>query len=363
MEVTVMKTLAKKENPPGLRGPSLVAKSPAFCFVAFSPSGAINARFDTLRKWCFQQRWHKLRARIFIRAILAQCDMQWTCKIAVIAQYVCVCVCVWVCGEAVRGRFTSHLKQPYDSMITRVTTKTRSKQKAAHLKKKRQWDWRGKTDESGGQGEEGGWAWWLLSGSQERFSPSIGVLKAPWIINGLSLRSHCPPVLLFLLMSLCSLPPSPSTYFSLCFHPSHLLIVSLSAAASQLHFCLSSLAILPHSLPAAAAASLTSSVFHLFPSSRSLLPSHRHPLSLHFTPASVHLFYLSLRGLFSIPAYRLIFMPGASFALLPLPQFIFIPPHATFLCQITTLQSSFVRFLIYHAPNGFWGKLGPNEVP
>ena len=229
-------------------------------------------------------------------------------------------------------------------------------------KKKRQWDWRGKTDESGGQGEEGGWAWWLLSGSQERFSPSIGVLKAPWIINGLSLRSHCPPVLLFLLMSLCSLPPSPSTYFTLCFHPSHLLIVSLSAAASQLHFCLSSLAILPHSLPAAAA-SLTSSVFHLFPSSRSLLPSHRHPLSLHFTPASVHLFYLSLRGLFSIPAYRLIFMPGASFALLPLPQFIFIPPHATFLCQITTLQSSFVRFLIYHAPNGFWGKLGPNEVP
>lgn len=202
----------------------------------------------------------------------------------------------------------------------------------------------------------------MLSGSQERFSPSIGVLKAPWIINGLSLRSHCPPILLFLLMSLCSLPPSPSTYFSLCFHPSHLLIVSLSAAASQLHFCLSSLAILPHSLPAAAA-SLTSSVFHLFPSSRSLLPSHRHPLSLHFTPASVHLFYLSLRGLFSIPAYRLIFMPGASFALLPLPQFIFIPPHATFLCQITTLQSSFVRFLIYHAPNGFWGKLGPNEVP
>lgn len=27
---------------------------------------------------------------------------------------------------AVRGRFTSHLKQQYDSMITRVTTKTHS---------------------------------------------------------------------------------------------------------------------------------------------------------------------------------------------------------------------------------------------
>lgn len=163
-------------------------------------------------------------------------------------------------------------------------------------------------------------------------------------------------------------PPLPPFPFSLCFHPSHLLlIVSLSAAASQLHFCLSSLAILPQSLPAAAAAaSLSSSVFHLFPSSQSLLPSHRHPLSLHLTPASVHLFYLSLRGLFSIPDSRLIFMPGASFALLlllTLPRFIFIPPHATFLCQITTLQSSFVRFLIYHAPNGFWGKLGPNEVP
>lgn len=153
-------------------------------------------------------------------------------------------------------------------------------------------------------------------------------------------------------------PPLPPFPFSLCIHPSHLLlIVSLSAAASQLHFCLSSLAILPQSLPAAA--SLSSS-------SQSLLPSHRHPLSLHLTPASVHLFYLSLRGLFSIPASRLIFMPGASFALLlllTLPRFIFIPPHATFLCQITTLQSSFVRFLIYHAPNGFWGKLGPNEVP
>lgn len=49
MEVTVMKTLAKKENPLELRGPSLVAKSSAFCFAAFSPSGAVNARFDTLR--------------------------------------------------------------------------------------------------------------------------------------------------------------------------------------------------------------------------------------------------------------------------------------------------------------------------
>lgn len=88
MEVTVMKTLAKKENPLELRGPSLVAKSSAFCFAAFSPSGAVNARFDTLRNWSFQHRWHRLLPRIFIRAILAQCDMQWTCKIAVIAQCV-----------------------------------------------------------------------------------------------------------------------------------------------------------------------------------------------------------------------------------------------------------------------------------
>lgn len=117
-----------------------------------------------------------------------------------------------------------------------------------------------------------------------------------------------PLVLLLLLMSLFSLfpfssslhslvstlpPPPPLLPSSVCFHPSHLLlIVTLSAV----HFCLSpppfpllclQLPILPRSLPAAASCS---SVFHLLPSFQSLLLSHLHPLSLHFIPASVHLF-------------------------------------------------------------------------
>lgn len=83
-----------------------------------------------------------------------------------------------------------------------------------------------------------------FQGSQERFSPSIGVLKAPWIINGLSLRSN-PPILLFLFTSLFSFFPFPSPSFFgtlLCvfsfISSSILLIVSLSAASSQVHFCL-----------------------------------------------------------------------------------------------------------------------------
>lgn len=73
-----------------------------------------------------------------------------------------------------------------------------------------------------------------FQGSQERFSPSIGVLKAPWIINGLSLRSN-PPILLFLFTSLFSFFPFPSPSFfgtllpsCVCFHLSPLLFCSLS---------------------------------------------------------------------------------------------------------------------------------------
>lgn len=174
--------------------------------------------------------------------------------------------------------------------------------------------------------EEGGWAWWLLSDSQERFSPSIGVLKAPWIINGLSLRSHPPLVLLFLLMSLCSLFPllfPPSTLNSLPLLPPpppffpplwvfiHLISSSLShflPALSQVHFC---------PFPLHPRFSIFNSLFSLTPYPPlppeficfSLIPLFS--ISTSISPSSsltwVHCslsssFHLSLRLIFSIPA-------------------------------------------------------------
>lgn len=234
--------------------------------------------------------------------------------------------------------------------------------------------------------EEGGWAWWLLSDSQERFSPSIGVLKAPWIINGLSLRSHppssssfsschCAPFFLFSSLPL-HLILSPS---SLHLHLSSLLcgFSSISSPPHCLTFCLHSpkfIFALFHSIPASLSSTpcfpsllihlclLSSSVFHLFLSFQSLLPSHPHPLSLEFIAALVHLFIFLFVSSFQylppshLPARLLIL----SLSLLAFTSVVHLysPPHPTFHCHWTTFRSSFVHLFICHIPNGFGGNSG-----
>lgn len=88
--------------------------------------------------------------------------------------------------------------------------------------------------EEGLQGEE-----MRRGDEQERFPPSMGVLKAPWIINGLS-RPRAP-------VSPCVAPPLPP---------------------------------FPARRPSPSLAPYLPLRFHLIPSLQSQLPSHLHPLSL-----------------------------------------------------------------------------------
>lgn len=183
-----------------------------FAFCCIFKTWAVDAQFDALPNCCVHR---KIAANI----LSEPSQLSVTCnKPARLLLLQCV--------GALTARFTSHFKPRCYLMIAPDATK----QKPPCLK------------EGGGgkKREEGGWAWWLLSDSQEWFSPSIGVLKAPWIINGLSLRCQPPPRPLLsprvtplpffpfstsLHSSVSPVPPSPPV----CFHPPHLfLIVSLS---------------------------------------------------------------------------------------------------------------------------------------
>ncbi len=192
------------------------------------------------------------------------------------------------CVEALRERFTSHFKQQYYSFITPDATK--------HTANKRPHIYESEGLEKK-KGEER--AWWLLSGSQERFSPSIGVLKAPWIINGLSLRS---------------LPPLPSSFSSCHCAPFPPITPQPASLIASISPPLPPLAVFffSHCLPFCLQVN-----FYLFPP-LPLLHSYSLPAS------SVHLF-LTYSPLFN-PYFHLIVIPSHLGSFQPLCIFLFSIP-------------------------------------
>lgn len=197
----------------------------------------------------------------------------------------------------------------------------RTVNKSLHVWKRQRGEERGRKKR-----EEGGWAWWLLSDSQEWFSPSIGVLKAPWIINGLSLRCQPPLVLRFLLVSLHSLfSPSlpPST---LQFLPSLLRPLCVFPSTSSLPHCLTFCRRLPSSFlpysflhshsstfssPSTRRCLICFSLSPLFSISASISSSS--PLTSVHSRLSSSL-YLPLHGLLCNTGLRLIFGPSSLFS-------------------------------------------------